>query len=37
MKLDDHRDPILHWTKTKQWPKGYSEQSDKDMSHLLAR
>ncbi|MCJ1422360.1 hypothetical protein MMC29_000240 [Sticta canariensis] len=36
-KLDGHQDPILHWTKTKQWPQGYSEQSDKDMSHLLAR
>jgi hypothetical protein len=36
-KLDGYRDPILHWIKTKQWPKGYSEQGDKDMSHLLAR
>ncbi|KIV99010.1 uncharacterized protein PV09_09239 [Verruconis gallopava] len=35
--VDGQKDPILYWTKTGHWPKGYSEQSDKNMSHLLAR
>ena len=35
--VDDQKYPILYWTKTGYWPKGYSEQSDKNMSHLLAR
>ncbi len=34
---EDERDPIFYWTKHHEWPKGYSEQSDKNMSHLLAR
>ena len=33
----DERDPISYWTKHHEWPKGYSERSDKNMSHLLAR
>jgi hypothetical protein len=35
--VDGHKDPILYWTKTGHWPKGYYEQSNKNMSHLLAR
>ncbi|KAF2395979.1 hypothetical protein EJ06DRAFT_534422 [Trichodelitschia bisporula] len=35
--VDGQKDPILYWTKTGHWPEGYSEQSDNDMSHLLAR
>ena len=35
--VDGQKDPILYWTKTGHWPEGYSEQSDKNMSHLLAR
>lgn len=35
--VKDERDPIFYWTKHHEWPKGYSEQSDKNMSHLLAR
>lgn len=30
-------DPIRYWTKKYRWPKGYAEQSDSNMSHLLAR
>ncbi|KAM3071142.1 hypothetical protein ACMFMG_010048 [Clarireedia jacksonii] len=35
--FDVQKDPILYWTKTGHWPEGYSEQSNKNMSHLLAR
>ncbi|KAL8794591.1 MAG: hypothetical protein Q9182_007611 [Xanthomendoza sp. 2 TL-2023] len=35
--VDGQKDPILYWTKTGHWPEGYSEQSDNNMSHLLAR
>jgi hypothetical protein len=35
--VDGQKDPILYWTRTGHWPEGYSEQSDKNMSHLLAR
>ncbi|MCJ1430047.1 hypothetical protein MMC29_007962 [Sticta canariensis] len=35
--VDGQKDPILYWTKTGHWPEGYSEQSDKNVSHLLAR
>jgi hypothetical protein len=35
--VDGQKDPILYWTKTGHWPEGYSEQSDKNMSHLLVR
>ncbi|KIW06518.1 uncharacterized protein PV09_02952 [Verruconis gallopava] len=35
--VDGQTDPILYWTKTGHWPKGYTEQSDKNTSHLLAR
>ncbi|KAF2258832.1 hypothetical protein CC78DRAFT_556331 [Lojkania enalia] len=34
---DSQKDPVLYWTKTGHWPKGYSEQSDKNMSYLFAR
>ena len=30
-------DPIGYWAKTDHWPKGYTEQRDDTMSHLLAR
>ena len=30
-------DPIGYWTKAYHWPKGYAEQRDDTMSHLLAR
>jgi hypothetical protein len=30
-------DPIRYWTKAYHWPKGYAEQRDDTMSHLLAR
>ncbi|OXV07751.1 hypothetical protein Egran_04486 [Elaphomyces granulatus] len=30
-------DPIGYWAKTDHWPKGYAEQRDDTMSHLLAR
>ena len=35
--VDGQKDPILYWTKTGHWPEGYSEQSNKNMSHLLAK
>ncbi|KAF2005398.1 hypothetical protein P154DRAFT_571121 [Amniculicola lignicola CBS 123094] len=35
--VDSQKDPILYWTKTGHWPEGYSEQSDRNMTHLLAR
>ncbi|TGO84589.1 hypothetical protein BPOR_0488g00080 [Botrytis porri] len=30
-------DPVLHWIKTHKWPNRYSEQSDDNISHLLAK
>jgi hypothetical protein len=35
--VDSQINPILYWTKTGYWPEGYSEQSDGNISHLLAR
>ena len=35
--VDGRKNPILYWTKTGHWPEGYSEQSDNNMSHLLAK
>ncbi|KAL9083927.1 MAG: hypothetical protein Q9165_008334 [Trypethelium subeluteriae] len=35
--VDSQKDPILYWTKTGHWPEGYCKQSDRNMSHLLAR
>lgn len=34
---EEERDPIRYWTKTHKWPRGDPEQSDNNMSHLLAR
>ncbi|KXL49033.1 hypothetical protein M433DRAFT_147678 [Acidomyces richmondensis BFW] len=34
---EDERDPISYWAKHHKWPRRYIEQSDNNMSHLLAR
>ena len=35
--VDDQKYLILYWTKTRHWFKEYSQQSDKNMNHLLVR
>lgn len=35
--VDSQNYPILYWTMAGHWPKRYSDQSDKNISHLLAR
>jgi len=34
---EEEIDPIDYWRLTNRWPKEYAEQSDDNMSHLLAR
>jgi len=34
---EEEIDPIDYWRLTNHWPKEYAEQSDDNMSHLLAR